>query len=270
MRSVAGFFLSMTLHAGLVAWGYLYFPTAFSNLAQTVIVPVELVSIAETTNIRAARPEPEPVEEDPEPELPDIEPDPVLPEPEPEIVPEPVASEPEAIPEDPRDDPEVVEDVVEEVEEIVPEPTPEPEPEEPQGLNLDRLGDLVERSREQAPQNADTGAFRNAVGSGEDMTASLSTILSSQIAQCNRTMADAPADMELGVIVEVRLQRDGTLDGAPRLKDAGRINNSSNPYLRVAGQRALRAVINCAPYRLPSENYQQWRLLEVAIRPPNP
>jgi hypothetical protein len=41
--------------------------------------------------------------------------------------------------------------------------------------------------------------------------------------------------------------------------------NSSNPFLRVAGERALRAVIECAPYQLPAQNYQEWRLLEVNV-----
>ncbi|TGY90466.1 hypothetical protein E5163_04930 [Marinicauda algicola] len=99
------------------------------------------------------------------------------------------------------------------------------------------------------------------------MTATLSDMMASQIARCLRSSADAPADMDLAVLVEVRLNRDGTLAGPPRLVQEARVMGSTNPYLRVAGQRALRAVIDCAPYRMPAEAYQQWRLLEVNVDP---
>ena len=97
------------------------------------------------------------------------------------------------------------------------------------------------------------------------MTATLQALAASQIARCVRSNADAPSGMDLRVIVRVRLERTGELAEPPQLVDAARIRNSPNPYLRVAGERALRAVIDCAPYALPSENYAEWRLLEVNI-----
>lgn len=97
------------------------------------------------------------------------------------------------------------------------------------------------------------------------MTATLQDMLRSQIARCTRSNADAPADMDLRVIVELRLERDGSLTSPPRLRDEARVMNSPNPFLRVAGERAMRAVIDCQPYRLPPEAYAQWRLLEVNV-----
>jgi outer membrane biosynthesis protein TonB len=271
MRSLFAALLSAGLHIALVASAFIYFPRTMSSLEQTRIVPVELVSLGPTTNVRAARPEPEPVEPEPEPEpeTPEPEPEPAEPEPEPaqpEPEPEPIAPEPETesepepepIPDEPDAEPEPVEPE--------PEPEPDPEPQRQQGLDLDRLSSLVDRSREtSASRNAETGEARGAAGSGTAMTATLSDMMSSQIARCVRSSADAPSDMELGVQVSVRLNRDGTLSDAPRLTNEARVLGSPNPYLRVAGQRALRAVIDCAPYRMPAENYQQWRLLEVNV-----
>jgi hypothetical protein len=159
------------------------------------------------------------------------------------------------------------------VAEAAPEPDPEPEPEprrpepEPQepGLDLDGLSDLVDRSRERRSETGETGQAREASGAGTAMTATLQAMAAGQIARCVRSNADAPADMDLAVVVEVRLERTGALAEPPRLKDAGRVLNSPNPFLRVAGERAVRAVIECAPYDLPAANYAEWRLLEVNV-----
>ncbi|MFW6299642.1 MAG: hypothetical protein ACOC20_01805, partial [Oceanicaulis sp.] len=61
------------------------------------------------------------------------------------------------------------------------------------------------------------------------------------------------------------LERNGALAEPPRLANEARVLNSPNPFLRVAGERALRAVIDCAPYDLPAANYAEWRLLEVHV-----
>lgn len=271
MRQVLGILVSAGLHAGLVASALIYFPAASRFAEEVDVVPVELVTLADNTNIRAARrepePEPEPVEEEPpvetapEPDTqpePDPEPEIVPPEPEPETEPEPEITPPEPEPE-----PEPVEP---EPEPVRPEPEPEPEPEEPQGLDLNDLSSLVDRSRERRNDpNAETGEDRSRSGAGTAMTATLQAMAAGQIARCTRSNADAPANMDLAVVVEVRLERNGQLSEPPRLKNEGRVLNSPNPFLRVAGERALRAVIDCAPYELPAANYAEWRLLEVNV-----
>lgn len=263
MRVILGILVSGVLHVGAVLSALIYIPVASTLGEDAIYVPVELVTLADTTNVRAARPEPEPEIEDPvqetppapveeviepEPEIIPPEPDPVTPEPEPE----PVLPEPEPEPVEPEPEPEPV--------------TPEPEP-EPQGLDLDNLSGLIDRSREQnnAGSTSDAGDARRGVGAGTAMTATLQTMAASQITPCVRSNADAPIDMDLAVTVEVRLERSGELAEAPRLVNSARIQNSPNPFLRVAGERALRAVIECAPYSLPPQNYAEWRRLEVNV-----
>jgi outer membrane biosynthesis protein TonB len=259
MRQVLGLLLSAGLHVGLVASALIYFPAATRFAEEINVVPVELVMLADYTNVRAAQrepePEPEPVEDElpldtaPEPEAaPD--PEPVQPEAEPEAIapelePEPVLPEPEPEP-------------------VEPEPELQPEPERP-GLDLDGLSDLVDRSREQRPQGEQADEARERSGAGTAMTATLQALAAGQIQRCTRSNADAPVNMDLAVTVEVRLERNGQLSEPPRLKNAARIVNSPNPFMRVAGERALRAVIDCAPYDLPPANYAEWRLLEVNV-----
>lgn len=269
MRQVLGFILSVMAHGAVVASALVYFPAASRFAESSTIIPIELVTLAETTNIRAARPdpepepevEPEPVEIDPQPENqapePDLEPEVIPSEPEP-IAPEPDPVQPEPEPEPVTPDPEP--------EPVQPEPRPEPEPEEPAGLDLDSLSGLIDRSRtSRRDQGAETGDARQGAGPGTAMTATLQALAASQIQRCTRSNADAPSDMNLAVVVRVRLERNGDLAEAPRLVDEARVLNSPNPYLRVAGERALRAVIDCAPYELPAQNYAEWRLLEVNI-----
>ncbi|MGX6646519.1 hypothetical protein ACWCOP_01095 [Maricaulaceae bacterium MS644] len=266
MRQVLGLLISAGLHAGLVASALIYFPAATRFAEEINVVPVELVTLADNTNVRAARrepePEPETVEEEtpaetaPEPDAaPD--PEPIQPEAEPEVIP----PEPEPVPPEPEQEPEP------EPEPVQPEPEPRrpaPEPQRP-GLDLDGLSDLVDRSREQRPQGEQADEARQRSGAGTAMTATLQAMAAGQIQRCTRSNADAPVNMDLAVVVEVRLERNGQLSEPPRLKDAARIVNSPNPFMRVAGERALRAVIDCAPYDLPAANYAEWRLLEVNV-----
>ncbi|MFW6413272.1 MAG: hypothetical protein ACOC0V_03975, partial [Oceanicaulis sp.] len=183
-----------------------------------------------------------------------VEPEPEIIPPEPEPEPEPVEPEPEPEPVEPEPEPEPV------------RPEPEPEPEQPRGLDLNNLSRMVDRSREQrSDPNAETGETRQGTGPGTAMTATLQAMAASQIARCVRSNADAPPGMDLRVTVRVRLERSGELAEPPRLSEEARVMNSPNPFLRVAGERALRAVIDCAPYELPAANYAEWRLLEVNI-----
>jgi outer membrane biosynthesis protein TonB len=273
MRQLLGLILSIAVHGALVASALVYFPAASRLAEQNRIIPVELVTLADTTNVRAARPEPElEIEEEPEPVELDPEPENQAPDPEtrpePEIIPpEPDPVEPEADPVDPTPEPEPEPDPVEPEPEPEPEPVrPRPEPEAPTGLDLDSLSGLIDRSRSDRAANADeTGDTREGAGPGTAMTATLQALAASQIQRCTRSNADAPVNMDLAVVVRVRLERNGDLAEPPRLVDEGRVLNSPNPFLRVAGERALRAVIDCAPYELPAQNYAEWRLLEVNI-----
>lgn len=264
-----GLVLSLFVHGGVIAAGLIYLPRMTSVFEATPIVPIELVTLGETTNIRAARPDPEPVvEEEPAETIDDVIDEPEL-EPAPE--PEPVEAEPEIIDETPEaptePEPEPEPDPVEEAPEPAPErPAPERRPAEP-SLN-DMLGDLSRSVAEtRDAQAVDEGPFRAAVGDGEQMTATLQAMIRSHLSRCWRASLDAPEPDELAVQLVLNLDRSGELTGPPRLTDQARILNSPNPYLRVAGERALRAAVQCQPYPLPPEAYSEWRQIEVNFSP---
>lgn len=277
MRAASSFILSLVLHLALFASAFIYFPRAATQAGESVLVPVELVTLSDITNIRAARPDPQP---EPEPEV--IErPQPVAPQPEPE--PEPRQAEPEIIPLPPTEEPQP-EPEPEPVREPEPDPVPpqpeprrepertqpQPQPRQQQGLDLDALSTLVDRSRQtSAPTQAEQGDARQGAGAGTAMTATMADLFRSQASRCWREPADAPDPASLRVQVEVQLERDGSLSAPPRLVDSNRVLGSSNPYLRLAGERAVRAVIECAPYAMPAAQYQQWRRITVNFEPSN-
>ena len=52
----------------------------------------------------------------------------------------------------------------------------------------------------------------------------------------------------------IRLKRDGTLEAAPVPE-----GTPATPYLRVYQESALRAIIECQPYRLPAAWFEEWK-----------
>ena len=263
-----GLVLSLLFHAGLVVAGIVYLPKAARIVEGARIVPIELVTVSSTTNIRAAAPDPEPEPEpdpEPEPEPPVDAPieQPPAPVEDPTPAPETVAPEPEPVQPDPEPE------IEPEPQPVAPEPDPEPEPQEtPEVPAEDSFGDFLNNldrdlSNESGTATPDEGARRSASGDGERMTATLRDLFHSQAYRCWRSVLDMPYPENLGVVVEVRLERDGTLASPPRVLDEARIRASGNPFWLTAAERGRAAVIECGPYSMPPENYSEWRLIEV-------
>ena len=113
----------------------------------TKIIPIEMVTIEELTNIKAAIKPPKPVKNpDPEPEVMTLETPTKNAEAEGER-----QERVEEVVEEPVKVAEVVPDIVDEVIDV-PETPVESEPEEPQEVDLDRLAGLINKVREQAPE----------------------------------------------------------------------------------------------------------------------
>ncbi|MBI1234148.1 MAG: hypothetical protein GC208_06555 [Alphaproteobacteria bacterium] len=269
--------ISLALHGALLVSGLIYFPMAVQPYSSGQIVPVDLVTLSDITNVRARSPDPvvetpppaeevpaetpveQPVEDTPPPAPAESEPEAVTPDPT-EAAPE--AAEPDAEAEPEVEDP------------PAPRETPRTPPQQTQqqtqsdALDLDSLSDLVNQSRSQTQTNRATeqGDTQRAIGAGTADNGTLADLIRSQANRCWRNSRDAPNPERLIVNVQVRLNRDGTLAGPPVASNAARIRSSGDPYWQVAQDRALAAIIDCAPYRLPSEQYAQWRLIDVTFR----
>ena len=297
---IRGLPASIALHGAILAVSYVGWPFLTATRAtetEMVTIPVELVDIGEFTNIAAVRkPPPEPEveeevvpeepEEEPEVEEPIEEPDPVdetLPEDEIDTASEQKPAEEEA-PED------VVPDLDAEVEEPEPEDKPKPEPEEEKSVvrEPDPLDDLLNsadstftserqtRKRQEEPKVEpkpllqDTPPkpreVRKGAGERTANTARLESLLYNQIYGCWDGIDDQPNPEKLNVRMSIELDQDGNLKGRIKLVEPSREPLGRSP-MRVAIERARRAVQKCAPYKLPKQEYAEWKDININLGP---
>jgi hypothetical protein len=92
------------------------------------------------------------------------------------------------------------------------------------------------------------------VGAGNAMTASIVDALRSQIRPCWSLQSYPPNPNDLIVDFDLTLNKDGSV--AHLQSDAMR---SGNPYTRASAEAAERAIVSCAPYKLPPDSYNMWR-----------
>ncbi len=105
---------------------------------------------------------------------------------------------------------------------------------------------------------------RAGAGERKGNTASLAASLNQQISYCWRGIEDLPKEDQIVVTMNVSLAKDGTVIGDPEL-----VSPASRPIGRagVPVDLALRAVRKCAPYKLPPQDYDYWKDIQVPIGP---
>lgn len=264
-------FISALIHVGFLAAGFIVAPFMYVPPAEyRAVVPVELISEAEFSELLSVRADQrsEEVAEDPAPQQPDPEPSRPEPEPEPVIIPDPIVPDPEPEPEP---------------EPVTPDPEPEvreepPRREEPDeeddffsGLD-DALVDLEEDNDRQAPAEVlDPEGLRDQeqIGLGDQLTAShIDMIRSRMEEQCYDQLTGVPNADEIVVRVRFNLDRNGNIEGQPTVLNARRIALSNNQWWRATRDRALRAVVDCQPYDyLPDDQYYLWSEITLNFRP---
>ncbi len=260
-------FISILLHTALLTGGMLAFSKTAEITDQGRIIPIELVSISDITNIRAAVKAKAP--EDISPDVP------------PMTLETPLENT-EAAGEAKTRTSEAALSLPSSISppaggsENVPAKRPEPKP----VFDLDNMSALIDKTRAEQPeanqqktlqseQNfyeyAETA--REGVGLGTDLTVSELDALQSAMYRCWRIPLDAKNPEDLVVRVKVSLRPDGYVQTA-ELLDQGRIARSSDPFLKVAAQRAVNAVSKCAPYDfLPADKYDRWKEMTLRFKP---
>ena len=193
------------------------------------------------------------LEENPEEVLPDFTPD--EPEPEPE---EPPQREPDPAPQPPRDP---LADFLNQSESTFkseietrrerPDPTPPPPEDKPQTALQD------------VPRPAET---RNRAGAGERNanTARLEALVVSRIRnECWAGVDDLPNPERYNVQMNVLLNENGTIQELKLVDPRRRPIGAS--YMGTAIDRALTAVRKCEPFRLPADEYELWKEINVYL-----
>jgi outer membrane biosynthesis protein TonB len=208
------------------------------------VVPVDLVTIADKTNIMATVKE-QPKLKDEQIQEANLQPTaPPLP---------PVQEKSEPAPSDqPASEPVLPKKMPTPVPKVKPQPTQE----QPKKKSEDSLNALLNNltAPSAAPKNARV-ASRTQRGFGDQsaMTMDLADAISNKIANCWSPPVGAPRSQELVVDFDLFLNQDGTVASA-NSDDL----HSSDPYTRAAADAARRAIYTCAPYPLPRDRFAQW------------
>jgi outer membrane biosynthesis protein TonB len=91
-------------------------------------------------------------------------------------------------------------------------------------------------------------------GKAADNSATWGTMFQSQVERCWKKPYGGIESQNPEAAFEIKLKRDGTLESPPIPE-----GSPSTPYLRVYQESALRAIIECQPYKLPAAFFDEWK-----------
>lgn len=220
MLSIA---VTIAFHVALIVFLFVSFSKKLDiNLEGTPIVPVDLVTLADQTNVApTVKPDNTP------PEVKDVSPPPA-----PDVAPPQI--------------------------DVAPDAKPKPKPKsDAEKFDINDIEKLLAHKK---PANAKVAQRTvEAVGAGTAMTADLASLLQSLIYRCWSPPVGSPHPERMIVRYELFLNRDGSVARAPQLTPESAAAVASDPYMAAAAGAARRAIYTCAPYRLPADKYAYWR-----------
>jgi hypothetical protein len=235
-----GVIISFVGHIGAVLMTFLVWETRSVLLPSSgSVVPVEIVAVAPESNVRALA---EDVEEEGE------------------------AEADESVEGDPQS---------------APAPAPrQQQPRRDEGFNLDeaeasmRNTDTHEGRRRQEGDRAERNQRGSGLGTDEVVAVEdrARALIRAHMRRCWRSPIDLPDPDRLVVVVEFEINRNGTLNGQPRVTSPRAGSYTFDPAMRTAVDNAVRAVRTCDPYPLPDdpvvgEHYDIWRTQVYTFRP---
>ena len=264
-----GVTVSAGLHGAVLVLTMIAWPFSSRDQVEQTVLPVELITIADVTNIRQQmeaeepKPEEEPAQAE-ETKTAAVEPEAEVPT--------------ELAPPNIEQDVEIPEEALEPKPEAVETPKPRPKPPKPpkprpkEEFNVDSIIGLLDQKQQETadagptPAPATSETQTAAVGLATGLTLSELDAFRVQVQRCWNVPLGAPNAEQLIVLVRIQLRPDGTLMTPPEFVDSGRYN-SGDGYYRAAADAARRAVIQCQPYTLPSQKYETWREIEMQFDP---
>ncbi len=226
------------LHAGVIAVTFFTWTHRLDIIDQsTPIVPVDLVTLADKTNVApmvTQEPKPQPIAEQPtSPPLPMSMQPPKF-----EVAPE-----------------------------AKPAPVQKPAPKQ-EAFDINNILAMLDKRQAAAAKNAKVGSQNiKGVGLQNAMTADLRSMLQSEIYRCWSPPVGAPHPEKLIVSYDLFLNRDGSVARSPQLTADSSSAVASDPYMRAAAEAARRAIYTCAPYKLPADRYNQWNAVTFVFDP---
>lgn len=266
---------SLLLHAGIIGATLFTFAHKLDISQESApVVPVELVTVANKTNLIAtvkSPPKADPKEEEttpPQPQKLDTPP----PQPEPKAEKLDVAPEPKHEPPPPEVAPEPAPKPPAPLPKVKPAPASEAKADTPKKEEFDinkitALLDKRDAAKASSPKGKTADKTVKGFGPQTAMTMDLQDSLRSQIQQCWSPPVGAPHPEELVVEFELFLKPDGSVAQPPQLSGESESGVSRDSFTRAAAEAARRAIYTCAPYKLPRDRYGQWQDITLTFDP---
>jgi outer membrane biosynthesis protein TonB len=299
---------SVALHALVIGWGLVTFSTRAFESTPDESLPVDIVSVDQLAKIAAgmrtgkkenpkplvekvaeAKPaddtvgkieekKPPVVTDTSPPPQPKVEEKPVEKKPDP---PKPVAEQkPKEEPKpEKKQEPPKVDPIAEALKKEEKKPPPKPQaqaakPPEPPKPKTERVYDqskiaaLLDKrdptrqavAGETLNSNASLGLAK---GTNADNSATWGAMFRQQVERCWKKPYGGIEQQKSEAAFAIRLKRDGTLEGMPVPE-----GTPATPYLKVYQESALRAIIECQPYRLPATYFDEWKYFAPVFTEP--
>jgi outer membrane biosynthesis protein TonB len=105
-----------------------------------------------------------------------------------------------------------------------------------------------------------TAALGLADGKAADNSATWGSMFKEQVNHCWKKPYGGIEARDAVAVFNIKLKRDGSLEATPVV-----VGNTPTPFLRVFQESALRAIIDCQPYKLPAAFFEEWRYFQPAF-----
>lgn len=173
---------------------------------------------------------------------------------------EPIEKKPDPVKPDP-----IAEAIKKEEKKPPPKPVQAAKPPEPPKPKVERTFDqskiaalLDKRDPTRQAATGDTlnsnAALGLTKGAAADNSATWGSMFKQQVERCWKKPYGGIEQQKSEAVFAIRLKRDGTLEGMPVPE-----GTPATPYLRVYQESALRAIIECQPYKLPAAFFEEWK-----------
>ncbi len=96
--------------------------------------------------------------------------------------------------------------------------------------------------------------------------AGLAAAIKAQVTPC-WTLPAGGGSGKVTALLHLSINRDGSIAGRPGLVSQTGVTAANAAYARAFAEAAARAVLRCAPLKLPAEQYDAWAQVEINFDP---
>lgn len=128
------------------------------------------------------------------------------------------------------------------------------------GLSRDLVSGLSDTPNVKGTAQSSSASGTPAKVASAAVTSSIGAEIRRQLKPHWKSPTGADVEM-LRTTVTVRLNRDGSIDGTPTLDTQTGVNESNRSQAKLHVDQAIRAVRLAAPFKLPTEYYDAWKVI---------